>query len=696
MFVHPGCLSTQADLGRMKVKVAAGAQPWKGSWDMLVATPFSQLGYNPNPQATVCAGSPCQPENYMALARDAAAAYQLALRYRISGEMAYGAKATQILDAWGNKFTGFTGDSNGELRDGLYGYQLACAGELLRDFPGWDASAFKQMLINAFYPLSSSFLQKHNGACPGNYWANWDLANMATILAIGVFTDRRDIFQEGLDYFYHGAEAGALGNVVHYVHPNGSGQWQESARDQGHTTLGVMLLGVICEIAWNQGIDLYGYAGNRFLAGSEYVSAYNLGNDVPWVAYTHYSGPEPRCNIGVAPQISSASRPTLRVGWDLIYNHYVNRRGLAAPFTQQYAAAVRPEGGGGDYGSTSGGFDSLGFTTLTHTLDPIASGAIPSNLRPFVEGPQITLSWTGSAYATGYRIKRSLTSGGPYTTLATIRTDGSSRWSYYVDPGLTPGVTYYYVVSALTGGMEGPSSQESAGTASGQLFGTVIGTSGSFGSLGATRELAFDGSLRNYFDGPSSVSWAGLDLGSGVSATPTMVKYAPRKYNAGRMVGGKFQGSSTPDFSADVTDLFTITAPPPEDLLTAQAVTSARAFRYLRYVSADGSYGNVAELQFHGSVTGLSAPAAPAAPTGSTMGAPTATLQWGNVAGAERYNLKRSTVSGGPYEIVASGAFTSLVDTGLARSTTYYYVVSAVNKMGESANSAEVPVVIGP
>jgi hypothetical protein len=28
---------------------------------------------------------------------------------------------------------------------------------------------------------------------------------------------------------------------------------------------------------------------------------------------------------------------------------------------------VRPEGGGGDYGSDSGGYDSLGFGTLTLT-----------------------------------------------------------------------------------------------------------------------------------------------------------------------------------------------------------------------------------------------------------------------------------------------------------------------------------------
>lgn len=81
-FSHPGILHTKADLDRMASKVSAGAQPWKAGWDKLVANPFSQTSYNPNPQADVCAGNVCVPgETYMPLARDAAAAYQNALRY---------------------------------------------------------------------------------------------------------------------------------------------------------------------------------------------------------------------------------------------------------------------------------------------------------------------------------------------------------------------------------------------------------------------------------------------------------------------------------------------------------------------------------------------------------------------------------------------------------------------------------------
>ena len=145
-FVHPGCLSTQADLDRMAAKVAAGEQPWKGSWDKLAANWHAQLTYNPNPQTTICAGGVCNPENYMTLANDCAAAYQCALRYHISGDTRYADKAVQIMNAWASTLTAFTGDSNAGLRAGLYGYQFACAAELVRDYSGWspaDFTAFK-------------------------------------------------------------------------------------------------------------------------------------------------------------------------------------------------------------------------------------------------------------------------------------------------------------------------------------------------------------------------------------------------------------------------------------------------------------------------------------------------------------------------------------------------------------------------
>jgi hypothetical protein len=66
-------------------------------------------------------------------------------------------------------------------------------------------------------------------------------------------------------------------------------------------------------------------------------------------------------------EVASNGRGTLRPSWELLYNHYAKRKGLYAPFSQRFAEKVRPEGGGGHYGPNSGGFDQLGFGTLTFT-----------------------------------------------------------------------------------------------------------------------------------------------------------------------------------------------------------------------------------------------------------------------------------------------------------------------------------------
>lgn len=65
-------------------------------------------------------------------------------------------------------------------------------------------------------------------------------------------------------------------------------------------------------------------------------------------------------------------------------------------------------------------------------------------------------------------------------------------------------------------------------------------------------------------------------------------------------------------------------------------------------------------------------------------------LSWDSIANATSYNVKRATVSGGPYTSIATSAtVTTYTDTGLTAGVTYYYVVSAVNSTNESVNSAE-------
>jgi fibronectin type 3 domain-containing protein len=115
----------------------------------------------------------------------------------------------------------------------------------------------------------------------------------------------------------------------------------------------------------------------------------------------------------------------------------------------------------------------------------------------------------------------------------------------------------------------------------------------------------------------------------------------------------------------------------------------ANGTAYFYVVSALNSAGESANSIEVSATTILPVPAIPnglAAIAGDTQ----VTLSWTASAGATSYNLKRGSVSGGPYTTIASPTATSDTDTGLTNGTEYFYVVSAVNSAGQSANSASV------
>ena len=69
-------------------------------------------------------------------------------------------------------------------------------------------------------------------------------------------------------------------------------------------------------------------------------------------------------------------------------------------------------------------------------------------------------------------------------------------------------------------------------------------------------------------------------------------------------------------------------------------------------------------------------------------------LTWNAATNVTGYNVKRASVSGGPYVVVGSGVLsTNFLDAAVTNGATYYYVVSAVRANGESFNSIEVSAV---
>jgi hypothetical protein len=352
----------------MAAKVAAGAQPWTAGWQKLSSSGLAVSTWKPTPLATVYRGTG-YPENYATMYTDIHAAYQNALYWKVTGQTAHAEAAVRILNAWSGTLTKLAGTTDVDIAAGIYGYEWCNAAEIMRGYPGFEFDRFKQMMLNVFYPINNYFLTKHNNAYITNYWASWDQLTMASILAIGILCDDPAKVAQAVDYYQTGPGLGAIKNAVPIRYSNGMAEWLEAGRDQGHATLGVGLTAALCEMAWSQGIDLYGYDDNLFLAGAEYVACYNLGNSVPYTTYTwNYGEPGVWSGSQTFTAASPDSRGDVRPIWEMIYNHYVRRMGLSAPYITQIAASVRPEGGGGEYGWAGGGFDQLGFGTLAYTI----------------------------------------------------------------------------------------------------------------------------------------------------------------------------------------------------------------------------------------------------------------------------------------------------------------------------------------
>jgi hypothetical protein len=275
----------------------------------------------------------------------------------VTGDEAHAKKAVEILDAWSRTLKKMEG-RDVQLAAGLDGFKFASAAELMRStYPAWraeDVEQCRRMLKDVVYPPIKDFATFANG--------NWDAACIRTMMAIGVFCDDRAVYDRAVAYFKSGTGNGRL---THYV-INDAGQCQESGRDQPHAQLGLGLLAEACEIAWHQGDDLYATADNRLLKGFEYTARYNLGEDVPFVPFTDTT------HKYTARKISPRGRGHLRPTYELVWNHYTNRRGIPAPFTRRAAEKLRPEGNGF-------GADHTGFGTLLFSRPPAArNGPAPA------------------------------------------------------------------------------------------------------------------------------------------------------------------------------------------------------------------------------------------------------------------------------------------------------------------------------
>lgn len=143
-------------------------------------------------------------------------------RVEVGGTEADAACAAAILNAWSTTLTTVTGNADRFLAAGLYVWPFANACELMRDYDGFDLAAAQEMLANVFPPLNNSFPTNHHDTCITNYWANWDLCTMASVLAIGILNEDGAKYDQAV-YFKSGAGNGSIEHAVPYLYTDSDG-----------------------------------------------------------------------------------------------------------------------------------------------------------------------------------------------------------------------------------------------------------------------------------------------------------------------------------------------------------------------------------------------------------------------------------------------------------------------------------------
>ena len=156
------------------------------------------------------------------------------------------------------------------------------------------------MVANIWYPVIKDWTPRYNG--------NWDAANGQTLMCIGIFLDRRDIFDSACRQLTDGDTNGSIKN---YFYENG--QCQESGRDQQHVQMGIAFLSCAAEIAWKQHVDLYGASITDLYKGFEYTAKYMSGEEVPHVQYVTWFGKK-RLWTGNLPQSTRKDLPCMGTG----------------------------------------------------------------------------------------------------------------------------------------------------------------------------------------------------------------------------------------------------------------------------------------------------------------------------------------------------------------------------------------------
>lgn len=340
LMVHPGVLHTTEDFTFIKEKIELKEEPYFSTYQALASEPKSSSDYRIKGPFPIIARDGDYGSTKVSAESDFDAIYLNSIMWWITGEEAHAQKSLDLMLQYASVLEEIDGNDTA-LMSGLEGIKIVYALEVLRyTYTNMTDEQFElvnAMLKRVFLPVWEEFYNVDpytNG--------NWGLHVLKSYLAASILWNDVEMYKKCVNTFLYGNDNGT---VSHYLDAE-TGQCQESGRDQGHVILGLGAMSAVCEIAWKQGNDIYSSFDNRILTGYEYTVKYNLGYDVPFKQWTDVTGKY--CNWTEISQETKNKNNGTDVDrgqkWQpcfyMVYNHYVNRKGLSMPYTKELFEVV--------------------------------------------------------------------------------------------------------------------------------------------------------------------------------------------------------------------------------------------------------------------------------------------------------------------------------------------------------------------
>lgn len=333
-FVHPGILHTTKSIERMRAQIADKEYPAYGSFELLKSHHCSQADYQPFGPFEIISRDGEFRHTKSKMEQDFSAVYQNALMWVLTGEKTHAEKSLELLLGYAGTLKRIPETNDAPLLVGLEGLKIIYATEILRHtYKKMTVVQFNEisrMIREVFLPVMENFYHRKpytNG--------NWGPIVTKAYMAAAILWDNEEMYNKAVDFYLH---ANDNGTIAHYISGD-TGQIQESGRDQGHSMLGIGALATVCEIAWQQGDDLYSALDNRLMKGFEYVAKYNLGYNVLFAVWKDVTG-----KYSNWTEISNKGRGRYMPIFEMTYNHFVIRKGMQMPYTEQVLRQIRPEG----------------------------------------------------------------------------------------------------------------------------------------------------------------------------------------------------------------------------------------------------------------------------------------------------------------------------------------------------------------